>query len=79
MSSVVYLLRSPAEQISPSLYSSGERDAIVVRLDPLGSMPTGELAEVLQPGVETSLVAGQSLTGAQLLGLLLHAPKVITL
>lgn len=79
MSSVVYLLRSPVEQIAPSLYSTGDSEAIVVHLNPAGSTPAVELAEILHPGQASSLVAGQSLTGGQLLELLLHAPKVITL
>ena len=79
MSSVVYLLRSPVEQISPSLYLTGDREAIAVRLYPVRSDPSGELAEVLQPGGADSLVTGQYLTGGQLLELLLYAPKVITL
>jgi hypothetical protein len=79
MSPVVYLLRSPVEHLSPSLYSTDDREAVVVRLNPVGSAPSGELAEVLQPGEAGSLTAGQYLSGGQLMELLLHAPKVITL
>lgn len=79
MSSVVYLLRSPVEQIAPALYSTGDPEVIVVHLNPVESTPAGVLAEVLHPGQASSLTAGQSLTGGQLLELLLHAPKVITL
>ena len=79
MSSVVYLLRSPVEQISPALYSTDDREAVVVRLYPVGSNLSGELGEVLQAGGTSSLVTGQCLTRGQLLKLLLYAPKVITL
>lgn len=79
MSSVVYVLRSPVEEIPLSLYSTGDPEALVVYLNPVGSTSAGEIAEVLHPGQAGSLVAGQSLTGGQLLELLLHAPKVITL
>ena len=79
MSSVVYLLRSPVERLSPSLYLTGDGEAVVVCLNPVGSSSSGKLAEVLQPGGMSSLVAGQALTRGQLLELLVHAPKVITL
>jgi hypothetical protein len=79
MSSIVYLLRSPVEQLSSALYSAGSREAVVVRLRSSGSASSKDLAEVLEPGGTSSLVQGQRLSGGQLLELLLHAPKVITL
>jgi hypothetical protein len=79
MSSVVYLLRSPAEQMSPSLYTAAERDAIVIRIDPAAAKTSLQLAQIEQPGTMVGLRAGQSLTASELLELLLHAPKIVTL
>lgn len=79
MSSVVYLLRSPAEHMSPALYTAGEPDAIVIRLASSAGKTSSQLAEIVRPGTMVGLQAGQWLTARELLELLLHAPKVMTL
>lgn len=79
MSSVIYLLRSPAEHMSPALYAAGERDAIVIRIDPGAGKTSSQLAEIVQTGTIVGLQTGQWLTASELLELLLHAPKVMIL
>lgn len=76
----MYLLRRPAKRVSSALYST-EKDKIVVRLrevqpdDPASSQE----AAVMQIGNENSLANEQPLNYRQLLELVLHTEKVVTL
>lgn len=79
MSSVVYLLRSPAEKISPALYTDADGEAVVIRLDEVGGQSAAQPAQIVKPGTMTSYMAGQSLTSGQLLEVLIDAPKIVTL
>lgn len=79
MSSVVYLLRSPAEKISPSLYTDADDEAVVIRLDVTDGQSATQPAQIVKSGTMTSYAAGQSLTSGELLEVLIDAQKIITL
>ena len=79
MSSAVYLLRDPVEQLSPCLYADADDGAVVIRLDQAVAQSSLQIAQIVKPGSLQSYRAGQVLTCVQLLDLLLHAPKIVTL
>jgi hypothetical protein len=79
MSSVVYLLRSPVEKISSALYTDADDEAVVIRVDEAAGPSSAQVAQMVKPGMMTSYQPGQFLTSGQLLDVLIHAQKIITL
>lgn len=78
MSSVLYLLREPVEQISHCLYRDADDDAMVIRIDQrLASH--GQFAEIMKPGQERSFHTGQFLSSRELLQLVMNTQKIVTL
>jgi hypothetical protein len=80
MSSVVYVLRSPAEKMSSALYMAAVQEAVVIRIDQVrpGSS-SQQVGQIVSPGSVNALAAGQAVTASQLLDLLMNAQKVLTL
>jgi hypothetical protein len=73
MPSLIYVLRSPPESISHSLYDP--KDSIVV----LHIRNPAHPVSVLHAGQELNLKVGQTLNYEQFLNILLEGTKVITL
>jgi len=80
MSSLIYVLRSPAHPVPPSLYVSYDQNVVTFGVEnAVDTVSPLESAEVLQSGNLSSLKTGERLTHKQLLEVLLDAKKVIIL
>jgi hypothetical protein len=77
MSSLVYILRSPPQHISLSLYSPDDPHAVVLGIEGTGA--SSYRTEVLKPGGLLSLKTGQALTNKEFLHVIMNTKKVITL
>jgi hypothetical protein len=73
MSPVVYLLRSPSQTISPSLYQS-QSSALVISIE--DTFPPGKVVKTTS---ECPLTEGEELSYQQLLAVLFGNKKIVTL
>jgi hypothetical protein len=73
MSSVIYLLRSPSQVISPALFRNSNSTLVISIEDT--SLP----AKVVKTTPRCSLREGEGLSYGQLMGLLVETEKVVTL
>jgi hypothetical protein len=73
MDLVVYLVRSPLETISPSLYSKTEDIAVIA----VGKAPVA--GKILERATSCSQEKGATLSYGELLEVLLGSQRVITL
>jgi hypothetical protein len=80
MAAPLYILRTPADRISPSLYPPDDSSLLVLGIE--GAVSTvipAQPAEVLQWADESHLRTGERLTYKRLLDVIVQARNVMTL
>jgi hypothetical protein len=77
MSRVIYLLRKPVDQISPTLYPRDRDRSVVFAME--SGLGTSSAVRVVDPGNDPTLRPGQILSYSDLLAVVLQAEKIITL
>lgn len=80
MSSLVYILRSPAHMMAPALYLSDNSSVVTLGIEgAVNSVIPSQPAEVLKSGATLHFKVGERITYKQLLDVIIEAEKVITL
>ncbi|MGA6827486.1 hypothetical protein ACO9S2_07705 [Nitrospira sp. NS4] len=79
MTSSLYLVRSPLQQVEQSLLVPGDVASPVIGIEKALSPASTNFAEVLCENQATSQFSGQPLTADDLLELAFSCPKVIVL
>jgi len=79
MTSALYVIRGPLQEVEQSLFSQGDVSSPVIGIEDALPSSSTNFAEVLCDNRATMQRSGHSLTGEDLLELAFSCPKVIVL